>query len=213
MQGIYFEITIIIALAAFLTILFRLFKQPPILAYIFTGVLLGLFGILEIKNHTDLQVLGQVGITLLLFLLGLELKLHELRSIGKTAVVAGSLQVIITFILGFIISLILGFSQQSALYLGIALAFSSTIFIVKILSDKKDLTSIHGKLAIGILLMQDFFAILTIIFLSGTTSADTVSLLSQLGMLTLKTIVLFGWIILLSKYFFPRVVHYLARSP
>lgn len=213
MQGIFFEITVIIALAATLTILFRVFKQPPILAYILTGVLLGALGLLDIKNHTDLQVLGQVGITLLLFLLGLELKLNDLRSIGKTAIIAGSLQVIITFLLGFVLSLLLGFSQGSALYLGIALAFSSTIIIVKILSDKKDLTSIHGKLAIGILLMQDFFAIMTIIFLAGTPAGNAAEYLSQFGMLILKVIVLFGWIVVMGKYFFPRIVHYLARSP
>lgn len=213
MGSIYFEITVIIALAAALTILFRIFKQPSILAYIVTGVILGPLGFLEIKNHTDLQVLGQVGITLLLFLLGLELKLHELRSIGKTAIIAGSFQVIITFLLGFAVALLLGLTQQSALYLGIALAFSSTIIIVKILSDKKDLTSIHGKLAIGILLMQDFFAIMTIIFLSGTVAASGEQLISQIGIVLLKVIVLFGWIIVLSKYFFPRIVHYLARTP
>ena len=213
MEGIYFEITVIISLAALLTILFRFLKLPSILAYILTGVLLGPLGLLDVKNHTDLQLLGQVGITLLLFLLGLELKLHELRSIGKTAIIAGGLQVILTFLLGFVASLLLGFSQVSSLYLGIGLAFSSTIIIVKILSDKKDLTSIHGKLAVGILLMQDFFAIMTIIFLSGTQSSGGGEFLLQTGIVLLKVVVLFGWIIILSKYFFPRIVHSLARTP
>lgn len=213
MEGIYFEITIIIAVAAVLTILFRIIKQPPVLAYILTGIILGPLGLLPIEHGEDLSLLGQVGITLLLFLLGLELKLRELRSIGKTAIIGGSIQVITTFILGMLLAMALGFTSQIAMYIGIGLSFSSTIIIVKLLSDKKDLTSMYGRLAVGILLMQDFFAVMTIIFLTGLTPGAGVSaLIPDVGFVLVKVVALFAAIIFLSKYVFPKIVSRISHS-
>lgn len=213
MENIFFEITIVISVAAALTILFRVLKQPPILAYILTGILLGPLGLFHIQDHEALKTLGQLGVTLSLFMLGLELRLGELRSIGKTAIILGTLQMITTYILGFILALILGFSEQVATYIGIGLSFSSTIIIVKLLSDKHDLTSLHGKLSIGLLLVQDFFAVITIIFLTGVHPGAGVTILPQILFILLKVVFLFGSVILLSKYVFPKIVHTLADSP
>lgn len=212
MESIFFEIAIVIILASVLTIVFRYLKQPSILAYILTGIILGPLGLFHLQNKDALQTFGQLGITLLLFMLGLELKLHELRSIGKTAIIAGTLQMVGTFILGFGLSLLLGFSSAVSVYLAIALAFSSTIIIVKLLSDKKDLNSLHGKLALGILLMQDFFAILTIVFLGGVPGGGGVQALFSVLLVLLKIVVLAGWIVVLSTYVFPRVIHSIAKS-
>ncbi|GIW61874.1 MAG: hypothetical protein KatS3mg089_0726 [Patescibacteria group bacterium] len=157
MDAIFIEISAIIIVASILNITFRYLRQPPILAYIATGVLLGPAGFFHLQHQDSLKTLGQLGITFLLFMLGLELKLKELRSIGKTAVLAGTVQMGLTFVFGFILSLLLGFSNIVSIYIAIALSFSSTIIIVKLLSDKKDINSLHGKLALGILLLQDFF--------------------------------------------------------
>lgn len=212
MESIFSEIAIVIIVASVLTIIFRYLRQPSILAYILTGIILGPLGFFHLQNKDALQTFGQLGITLLLFMLGLELKLHELRSIGKTAIIAGTLQMVGTFVLGFGLSLLLGFSSSISVYLAIALAFSSTIIIVKLLSDKKDLNSLHGKLALGILLMQDFFAILTIIFLGGVPGGGGVQVLFSVLVVLLKIVVLAGWIIVLSTYVFPRIIHSIAKS-
>ncbi len=212
MESIFVEITLVIVIAAVLTILFRFFKQPSILAYILTGVILGPLGLFHLQNHDALLTLGQLGITLLLFMLGLELKFRELRSIGKTALIAGSLQMILTGILGFGVATLLGFSSAVSIYIALAVGFSSTIIIVKLLSDKKDLTSLHGKLALGILLVQDFFAVLTIIFLSSFTPGNIVDLSFQIGVVLLKVVVLFGWILVLSEYVFPKILHKISKS-
>src|SRR5258708_32481435 len=104
MGSIFFEITIIICLASLLAIFFRMLKQPPMLAYIITGVLIGPFALLHLHNLDVIRTFSDVGITLLLFLFGLELKFSDLRSIGKVAVIAGVVQVVVTFILGGILS-------------------------------------------------------------------------------------------------------------
>jgi len=212
MGSIFAEIALIICVATVLAIIFRLFKQPPVLAYILTGVLLGPLGFFQLEHKESLEMLGSIGITLLLFMLGLELRISELRSIGKNAVIAGVLQMIISVLLGYGLAILLGFSSAVSFYVGIALAFSSTVIVVKLLSDKKDLESLHGKIAIAMLLVQDFFAILAIIFLSGTTDISGFSFLTQGGMILLKMVVLFGWIVVLSKYIFPKIIHVIARS-
>lgn len=214
MEHIFFEITIIIVVASVLSIIFRALKQPVILAYLVTGIILGLLRVFSPEQIANLQTLGQLGITLLLFTLGLELKLHELRSIGKTAIIAGGLQMWLTFFLSLSLLLILGIEKTASIYLAIAIAFSSTIVIVKILSDKKDLTSLHGKLAIGILLVQDFFAVFIIAFLTGIKAGgDVWFLAAQILFLILKLSILFGIVFLLSTKFYPVVLHRISRSP
>ena len=212
MESIFFEIALVIIIAAVLSIIFRYLKQPTILAYILTGIILGPLGLFHLKNPESLQTLGEMGITLLLFMLGLELKLHELKSIGKTAAIAGTLQMIITGSIGYLVSMLLGYSPTVGLILAVSLSFSSTIVIVKLLSDKKDLASLHGKLAIGILLMQDFFAILALILINSFHLGSVQDLISQILIIALKLSVLIGWILLFSRYVFPRILHNLSKS-
>ncbi len=213
MEGIFSEITVIIVFAAAFSLLFRLFRQPPILAYIVTGILLGPLGLFHLEHIDDLRMLGQLGITLLLFMLGLELKLHELRSIGKTVLIAGFLQMWFTFFLCLSLLLLLGIDRTSSLYLAAAISFSSTILIVKLLSDKKDLTSLHGKLAIGILLVQDFFAVLTIAILTGVRTGGNLSFVtSEIGWVILKMIILSVVVYFLSTRFYPHILHKIAYS-
>lgn len=213
MESIYLEITIIICISAVLAIVFRYLRQPTILAYILTGILLGPVGLFHLKNDLTLESLGQLGVTFLLFMLGLELKLRELKSIGFPALIIGTLQMWFCFFVGFFIPFLLGYGTMPSIYIGIALSFSSTILIVKNLSDRKDLNSLHGKLSIGILLVQDFFAVLTIILLSGIRpDADPTLILSHLAIIVIKAILLFSFVLFASIHIVPKIVHHLARS-
>lgn len=211
MHGIFFDITIIIVLAAILAIIFRLLKQPPVLAYILAGIILGPLGLYHIENQEALSSLSEVGITLLLFMLGLELKLGELRSVGKVALITGIGQIVFTSSLGFLLAVIFGIDPVAALYFSVALTFSSTIIIVKLLSDKKDLGSLYGKISIGFLLVQDFFAIIALILLSGLSTSSSPSF-ELIGVILLKAAALFLLTIFLSNIFFPRLVHALSHS-
>lgn len=214
MQNIFFEIAIVICLAAFLAVIFRSLKQPAILAYILTGIIVGPLGSFNFSNKEVLHLMAQFGITLLLFMVGLELKLSGLRSVGKVAFIAGISQVVFTSFTGYLISLSLGFSSIASLYIGIALTFSSTIIIIKLLSDKKDLNSLYGKISVGILLVQDFFVILILIFLSGFDTLDGGALSIEGFIITLiKGIILFTVVAYLSKTLLPRLVNKIARSP
>ncbi|MDO8657766.1 MAG: cation:proton antiporter [Candidatus Levybacteria bacterium] len=214
MGSIFFEITIIICLAAFLSIIFRMLKQPAIVAYILTGIIIGPFGQLQLYNHDALRTMAQLGITLLLFMLGLELKFKELKSIGKTALILGLGQIIITSIIGYLISFALGFPVIQALYITIALTFSSTIIVVKILSDKKDISSLYGKILAGILLIQDFFAIFILIILSAFNSNTQNALSIETFLLVfVKGIILVSVVVLISKIIFPKIIHIISKAP
>lgn len=212
MGEIYLELTIIIGLAAILAVLFRFLKQPPILSYILAGVIVGPFGLLHIRSGEVMLSLAEIGITLLLFMLGLEMRFNDLKSVGKVALYSGIGQIVFTSGIGYILSLALGFPPLTSFYIAIALTFSSTIIIVKLLSDKKDLKSLYGKISVGFLLVQDFVAIIALIILSGFNSGDSQLSPFTFLFLLLKAIVLFGWVIVLSKTVLPKLMRVIAKN-
>ena len=211
MGSFYTDLTIVISLAAFTTIVFRLLKQPPILAYILTGIILGPLTLIHINDAEAMRSLAEIGITLLLFMLGLELRFSELKSVGKISIITGIGQIVFTTVIGFLIATFLGFSPIASFYIAIALTFSSTIIIVKLLSDKRDLNSLYGKISVGFLLVQDFVAIIALIFLSGFSTGNNVSY-NDFLIIILKAVVLFGWVILLSKKLLPYLINKIAHS-
>ncbi len=201
-------------MAALFALLFRFLKQPAILAYILTGILIGHFGFFSSEAQNALHSLAELGITLLLFMLGLEIKLKELPTIGKVAAIVGISQITITSLFAYWLSILLGFSILPAIYISIALTFSSTIIVVKLLSDKKDLHSLYGKIAVGVLLIQDLFAICILIFLSSFTTNSGISpnFLFTILLLIYKGLILFVIIAYLSRYILPRVLDFTAKS-
>lgn len=214
MESIFFEITIIISLAAFLALFFRLLKQPPILAYILTGIIIGPLGLIPIHNQQLITVLGDLGITLLLFMLGLEIKISDFKSFGKEVILVGLGQIIFSFAFFYILAALFGISPLASVYIAMALTFSSTVIIVKLLSDKKELHSLYAKITIGILLLQDLLAILFLIFLSSLNpNTGALQSMEQIAIAIFKAIVLFGVVVYLSKKVFPKIVGYLSKSP
>ena len=213
MANFFFEITVIICFAAVLSIIFRIFKQPEILAYILTGILIGPLGLFKISDQASLSAMSQLGITLLLFMVGLEIKISDLLSLGKTLVIAAVGQILLTFSAAFLISQFFGFNQLESIYVSIGLTFSSTIIIVKILSDKRDLHSLYAKISLAILLAQDLLAILALMFLSGVNiQTGGLGSILDFAIIGLKAIVLFEAVIFLSSNVFPKIVELIAKS-
>lgn len=213
MGNLFFDITIIICLAAGLSLIFRLLKQPEILAYILTGIIVGPLIVFRSANQDILQTMSQLGITLLLFMVGLEIRVSDLFALGKTLLAAALGQIFITFALSFALAGILGFSLLPAFYIAIALTFSTTVIIVKILSDKRDLHSLYAKISLVILLAQDLLAILLLMFLSGfSQQSGGGESLTQFFLIAIKGIVLFTGVWYLSINVFPKFFELIARS-
>ncbi len=204
----FLELAILIGFATTLAALLYYFKQPTIVAYIIAGLILGPIGLNAVQDPQALESFSKLGIAFLLFLVGLELNLKSLKEIGKIATVTGIGQMLFCTILGFIIGKLLGYPDATAFFLALAFAFSSTVIVVKLLSDKGELDSLHGKIAVGFLLIQDLIAIAALLFLSST---NTISLAS-IGLLILKLIIIIGIIIAASKTIVPWLARKFSRS-
>ena len=209
----FVEITIIICLAAILSFAFRLLRQPAILAYILTGILIGLLGFLDVSNHDLLNTLAQLGITFLLFTLGLEIRIKNFASISRVVFLVAGVQMLFSFLAGYITSLLFGFGISSAIYIGITLMFSSTVIVVKLISERKEFHSLYGKIAVGVLLIQDLLAIGILILLSGfNPQFITTEPIFVFAQILIKGAVLLGTVWFLGSYVFPKIMEKLARS-
>lgn len=213
-EGFFLDLTVVLVLAASLGLVTHLLRQPPLLGYILTGVLLGSFGLWSLTDVEIFRSLAQVGVALLLFMVGLEMNIRDLKSVGIPSLITGAGQILFTTVLGVMIARALGFSLLAATYIALALSFSSTIIIVKLLSQKQDLGSLYGKISVGFLLVQDFVAIIALVLLSGLTGAGGEGLdIMGLVLLVGKTVLLVGNVIILSQTLIPYLVNRLARSP
>lgn len=203
------QISLLLVVAATFGVIVKKFKQPVLIGYLFAGLILSWLGFLE--HNIIIENLGKIGVALLLFLVGLEMNLKELPTIGKAALYTGIGQIAFTFSIGFAAALLFGFDPLTSAYIAIALSFSSTIIIVKLLSEKNALGSLYGKISVGFLLVQDLVAILILIFLSGLQTGSQ-NITSYLVM-AFKATVLLGGVYLLSKKILPYIFEkYVATS-
>ncbi|MPV85585.1 cation:proton antiporter [Ostreibacterium oceani] len=208
----FFEFSAILAIAALLGILGQYLKQPLIVVFIALGIIVGPSVLDIVHSHEKIHLLAEIGIALLLFIVGLKLDLRIIKSVGKIALLTGLGQVIFTSFAGYVIAILLGFSSLHSLYIAVALTFSSTIIIVKLLSDKKEIDALHGQIAIGFLIVQDIVVILAMIVLSSMQQSDTVSLTTDMIKTLASGIGLLGFTVLISKIVIPKVSHLAAKS-
>ena len=208
---IFVELSAIIVIAMLVSLLMRVLKQPLIVGYIFTGVLVGPYFMNLIQNGDVIELFSKIGITILLFIVGLNLSPNVIREVGKVSLLTGIGQVLFTSIIGFFIASALGIDRIAAIYVAIALTFSSTIIILKLLSDKGDLNKLYGKIAIGFLLVQDIVATLILLFASSFAGGEG-SLLSIAFMTIIKGSALVFGMILISQYILPRISKFIAAS-
>jgi Kef-type K+ transport system membrane component KefB/Trk K+ transport system NAD-binding subunit len=210
----FYEIVAILSLAALLGAIGAFLRQPLIVSFLATGILVGPFGFSLIQSHGQIELLARIGISLLLFVVGLRLDLRLIRTMGPVALATGLGQIVFTSLFGFLIAIWMGFSLVASLYIAVALTFSSTIIIVKLLSDKKELDSLHGRIAIGFLIVQDIVAILAMMMLAalgaGTGSEGTV--LGNIALIIVKGIGLLVCLALLMRYILPGLTARLARN-
>jgi Kef-type K+ transport system membrane component KefB/Trk K+ transport system NAD-binding subunit len=203
-----FGVVILVVLGV--SIVMRLLKQPLIIGYILSGILVGPFCLNIIQNTETLNIFSEMGIAFLLFIVGLHLSPNVIKEVGKVSLVTGIGQILFTSLIGYLIATLLGFSAVTAIYIAIALTFSSTIIIMKLLSDKDALEKLYGKISIGFLLVQDLVAILILIVVSSlaTGKGAGVLLLSTI----IKGLILVAVLIPISYYILPTLSDFFAKS-
>lgn len=201
--------------AAVFGLVARRLRLPGLVAYLLVGLVLGpLTGRVQVNDVLDL--ISEAGIVLLLFLVGMELSFEKIRGMGKAVLWAGLGQVLTTFVVGWVFCKVLGLGPREAVFLAIALTFSSTVVAVKLLEEKHEFGLLHGRLTVGILLIQDLAAIVLLTLL-GSIGPDTELNWSMVLATTLRALgTMLGLVLLvlaLSRYALPRPFAWAARSP
>ena len=158
-SSLLFDLGLVIVAASIISLLMRYLRQPLVLGYVFGGILIGPAVFQFVKNPSEIAILSDLGIAFLLFIIGLELDIKKVKQVGLVFSMIGLIQVILTFVAGFAVSILLGFDPITSFYIGLGISFSSTMVVIKLLSDNKELESLHGELVLGIMLVQDIIAI------------------------------------------------------
>jgi len=207
------SIGICVAAAALLALLGHRLRQPLILAYLVTGVLIGPVGLNLVKDRASIQTVAEIGLILLLFMIGLEIDLKKLVAAGRPVLIAGALQVPICIGLGLAFFYWLGFrdggGQFELLYLAACLSMSSTLIVVKLLYDKRELDTLPGRITLGILVCQDLWAVVMLAAQPNLAHPDAAPLLASL----LKGVLLILWSLAVSRYILPRLFRSVAKQP
>ena len=213
-SNIFYEIAAILALAVSAGAIAIWLRQPLIIAFITVGILLGPSGFDWVSSTDPVNLFAKLGITSLLFVVGLKLDPSEIKAVGPVALVVGIGQIVLTGAIGYVLALLLGFDSFAAFYTAIALSFSSTILIIKLLSDKREIDSLHGRIALGVLIVEDISIIILMIVLSAWSGEGADANLGSVLFTTfLKGVGFLSLIALFTKFFLPRLLHSLARSP
>jgi Kef-type K+ transport system membrane component KefB len=203
---------LVLSLAAVVAFIAHRAKQPLIVAFIAVGILVGPSALNWVSDAEPLELFADIGIAVLLFLVGLKLDLRLVKSTGKVALGTGLGQVLFTSVVGFLLALLFGMTPQVAVYVAVALTFSSTIIVVKLLSDKGELEKLHGRIALGFLIVQDIVVVIAMIVLSSLGSDRDGSVLSQIGIVLLSGagLILAMWAVM--SLVLPRVLQLAASS-
>ncbi|NBB84840.1 MAG: portal protein [Bacteroidetes bacterium] len=210
-----YDLGLFIVPAALLVVATQKLRVPSIVIYILVGLAIGpITGLVEV-THT-VEVIAEVGIALLLFLVGLELSIDKIKDVGPVAVAAGIGQVVFTAAGGFGLAYLLDFTVVEALFIAVALTFSSTVVVVKLLEVKKDINALYGRIAVGIFLVQDLVVIVALTFIAGLDGSEDITLAGTLPDLGLAFLGMAGLLIAAlaaSRYALPTVMGWISRSP
>lgn len=214
-MNIFVEIGLIIFIATVISFVLKLLKQPLVIGYILTGIIAGPHVLELVGSANYIELFSKFGIAILLFIIGINLKPKTIHEVGKVSLITGIGQILITSILGFIIMKLAGFDATESIYGSIALTLSSTIIVLKLLSDKGDLNKLYGKISTGFLLIQDIFAAIALLVISIIGSKDISggrNMSEIIIFLIIKAIILVIILFFFSKYILPKLAKFAASS-
>ncbi len=209
------EVAILLVMAAGIGIVGTLLRQPLIVSFIAVGLVAGPSALDVVHSDEQIDLLSELGITVLLFLVGIKLDVKLVRSLGAVSVLTGLGQVAFTAFFGYLIGLALGLDHVTSLYVAVALTFSSTIIIVKLLSDKREIDALHGQIALGFLIVQDLVVVLAMIVLSAIGIGSTEAGHGGGSVLTVLVsgLAMVAAVVLFVRYAANPLTDRLARAP
>lgn len=212
MGDIFFQLTIILTIAVVISFIMKLLRQPLIIGYILTGVVVGP-SLLSFTHHDgNLEFFSSLGVALLLFILGLGLNPAMIKDVGKVSLLTGIAQIVFTSLIGVVIGLGMGFDLMSTIYMAIAFTLSSTIIVLQLLEDKEAKDSLYGRISIGLLLVQDVVAMLIFVVLSSAGTFGTSNIFITLAAILIKMAIVGMILYLIWKFLIPIVDQFVSYS-
>ncbi len=211
--SVFYEVAALLALASAMGLVALALRQPLIVALLFAGVVAGPAVLGLAQSDEFIELLAKLGVSVLLFLVGLQLDLTLIRRVGPVALMTGLGQVAFTSVVGFGLCLALGLDVVTSVYVSVALTFSSTIIIVKLLSDKRELDSLHGRIALGFLIVQDLVVVLAMIVLSTLGIGRDGDVVAELATVLGSAVVLVLLVGLFIRYVADPLTKWLVRAP
>ena len=212
--SVFAQIAALLVIASVIGMIGVLLRQPLIVSFIVVGLVAGPSVLDLVHAEHEIELLSELGIAVLLFLVGLKLDVGLIRSLGTVSLISGAVQVTATTAIGYLIAMAAGLGSLESLYVGIGLAFSSTIIVVKMLSDKREIDALHGQLALGFLIVQDLVVVLAMITLSalGVGTGEEGSAGDAVWVL-LAGFALLAFVIVFVRFIAEPLTDYMARVP
>ncbi len=210
MNHMFEELTLVIVIAVAVSLIMRALKQPLMIGHIVTGILVGPAVFNLVSSTETIEIFAEFGIALLLFIIGLGLNIHVIKDIGKVALLASIAQVTLVGGAAYAAAIVIGYSQSVAMYIALALSMSSTIIVLKLLSDKKETSRLYAKVAVGFLIVQDFLVTLAVLFVSSSSSGQIT--LESFMPLAIRGGALLGSLLVFRYLILPHLTGLISRS-
>ena len=208
---VFTQLSVVIVIAAGMAYIMRLLKQPLLVGYILTGILVGPSLLHLVDDKHAFETFSEIGIALLLFIIGLELSVSVIKKLGKPVFLTAAAILMTVGTLGFLLGAAFHFTTTESLLVGLAMFFSSTIIIAKVLSDKKEISRLNGQIAIGVILLDDIVATFALLFVAAAGSGNALTAV-DIGLLLLKGVAMIGVLAFLSIKVLPRITKSIAKS-
>lgn len=209
---LFTELWLILVVTTGIAFLMRWLKQPLVVAYILAGIIVGPMLLNITSGSTSFELFSKIGIAILLFIVGLHLNPTVVKEVGSVSLIAGISQVVFTSVIGFGIGILLGLDPISALYVSVALTFSSTIIILKLLSDKGHVHTLYGRISVGMLLVQDLIATAILLLVSTSAGVAGGSWQQVSVLMVVKAVAIFIAILVTMKWIIPPLLKRAGRS-
>ncbi len=205
------DLIVIFLLAIIVNLGFAKLKLPPILGFLITGIVAGPHGLSLVTNIHDIEILAEIGVILLLFTIGIEFSLKTFVQIRHLILIGGGLQVLFTTACTFAIVYFFDFEPGRALFIGFLVSLSSTAIVIKIIQEKAEMNTSHGRFMLGALIFQDLIIVPMIIF-TPLLSGQSQAILPEIGWMIVKIILIGVFMIVLARYVIPWLLHAIAKT-
>ena len=205
------DVVIILGLSVIVILFFQRLKLPTILGFLATGVIAGPHGLSLIHETHEIEILAEIGVILLLFIIGMEFSLRNLAMIKRTVLLGGSTQVLATIVLVAGIMLLLKFNTGEAIFMGFLISLSSTAIVLKLLQDKGEINSPQGRVVLGILIFQDIIVV-PMMLLTPLMAGGTQNIAWELTLMVLKGILVIIFVLVSARYLVPKLLYLVART-